>query len=313
MAQRGIAAEIEVPHVELRQLRYFVEIAEQGSFTRAAETLSIAQPALTAQMHKLEAEFGATLFMRTARGVTLTDAGRAALDLARETLRAADGTKRAAQLAAEVAGARINIAYSRTYPVQQLSRIVRGFRRDRPNVRLELREVASAEQIEAVADGAIDVGFLQLPAEQREGLADRGIAAITMGEESLVLAVPNSHPLAARRHVALRDLAAESFIMPSATIGESARASVFDATRKVGFEPNVVQEATDIRLLLGLTSAELGISFVFTHHRDLRLRNIHYLTVTPAITLSFGAIYRRGFGGRAAEPLLERLERESPA
>ncbi len=297
--------------VELRQLRYFVEIAEQGSFTRAAETLSIAQPALTAQMHKLEAEFGAPLFVRTPRGITLTDAGRATLDSARETLRAADGTKRAAQLAAEVAGARINVAYSRTFPVLQLSRIVRGFRRDRPNVRLELREMPSDGQIEALADGAIDVGFLQLPAERRAGLAERGIVAVTTGEESLVLAVPNSHPLASRRTVALRDLATESFIMPSATIGESVRDYVFDATRRVGFEPNVVQEATDIRLLLGLTSAELGISFVFTHHRDLRLRNIHYLAVTPAISLTFGAIYRRGFGGRTAEPLLERLDRES--
>jgi DNA-binding transcriptional LysR family regulator len=93
-------------------------------------------------------------------------------------------------------------------------------------------------------------------------------------------------------------------------MGESVRGYVTDAARKVGFEPNVVQEVTDIRLLLGLTSAELGITFVFTHNRDLRLRNIHYLTVMPAISLAFGAVYRRGFGGTALAPLLQRIARE---
>jgi DNA-binding transcriptional LysR family regulator len=302
---------VEAGRMELRHLRTFVVIAEQGSFTRAAEVLSIAQPALTAQMQKLEAEFGTPLFVRTARGVTLTAAGTAALDSARETLRAADGTIRAAQIAAEVAGARINIAYSRTFPVAQLSRMIRGFRRDRPGLRLDVREMWSNNQVEALADGAIDVGFLQLPDDQRAGLAERGITAIKTAEESLLLAVPNSHPLAARRSVTMRDLATESFILPSPTMGESVLTAVIEAARVAGFAPTVVQEVTDIRLLLGLTSAELGVTFVFTHNRDMRLRNVHYLRLTPAITLSFGAIHRRGFGGRTMEPILARIAREA--
>ncbi len=299
--------------MELRQLRTFVEIAHQGSFTRAAETLSIAQPALTAQIHKLEAEIGTALFVRTARGVTLTPAGTAALDSARETLRAADGTVRAAQLAAEVAGARLNVGYSRTFPIAQLSRIIRGFRRDRPAVRLELHDIWSDGQIEALADGAIDIGFLQLPDERRPGLAERGITAVKLSEESLTLAVPSTHALATRRTVAMRDLASESFIMPNATLGESIRSYVSDAARKVGFEPIVVQEVTELRLMLGLVSAELGITFVFSHNRDLRLRNIHYLTVTPAVSVSFAAIYRQDLGGTAIEPLLQRIAREGTA
>jgi DNA-binding transcriptional LysR family regulator len=299
--------------MELRHLRTFIEIAEQGSFTRAAETLAIAQPALTSQMQKLEAEIGAPLFVRTPRGATLTAAGTAALDSARETLRAADSTVRSAQLAAEVAGARLNIGYSRTFPVGQLSRLIRGFRRDRPNVRIELRDMWSNGQVEALTDGAIDIGFLQLPDDQRAGLAERGITAIKTAEESLVLAVPGSHPLASRRSVAMRELAAESFIMPNATMGESVRGYVAEAARKAGFEPNVVQEVLDVRLLLGLTSAELGITFVFTHNRDMRLRNIHYLSVTPAISLSFGAMYRTGFGGPTLAPLLARIAREAHA
>jgi hypothetical protein len=87
--------------------------------------------------------------------------------------------------------------------------------------------------------------------------------------------------------------------------------AVIEAARVAGFAPTVVQEVTDIRLLLGLTSAELGVTFVFTHNRDMRLRNVHYLRLTPAITLSFGAIHRRGFGGRTMEPILARIAREA--
>ena len=296
--------------MELRQLRYFVEIAEQASFTRAAETLSIAQPALTAQIHKLEAELGAALFIRNKRGITLTEVGRATLAAARTTLHAADATKRAAQSAADLDGARANLAYSRTFPIAQLSRIVRGFRRERPNVVLDLREMWSNEQVDAVADGAVDVGFRQLFDHQRAELAERGIVAVKTGEESISLAVPNSHPLATRRTVSLPELAHENFIMPGANFGESIRDVVLDAMQRAGFVPNVVQETADVRLSLGLTSAELGVTLVLAWNRSVRVRNIHYLTITPALSLSFGVMYRRGYGGRAIEPLLARIARE---
>ena len=296
--------------MELRQLRYFVEIAEQASFTRAAETLSIAQPALTAQIHKLEAELGAALFIRSKRGITLTEVGRATLDAARTTLHAADATKRAAQLAAELDGAHVNLAYSRTFPIVQLSRIVRGFRRERPNVVLDLREMWSNEQVAGVADGAVDVGFRQLFDHQRAELAERGIVAVKTSEESISLAVPNSHPLASRRTVSLHELAHENFIMPAAHFGESIRDVVLEAMQRAGFVPNIVQETVDVRLSLALASAELGVTLVLAWNRSVRVRNVHYLTITPALSLSFGVMYRRGYGGRAIEPLLERIARE---
>jgi DNA-binding transcriptional LysR family regulator len=296
--------------MELRQLRYFVEIAEQASFTRAAETLAVAQPALTAQMHKLEAEFGAPLFIRTKRGITLTDVGRATLDAARATLHAADATKRVARLTAELEGAEVNVAYSRTFPVAQLARIVRGFRRERPDVRLRLREMWSKDQVEALADGEIDFGFRQIRGRERAKLAERGIVAIKTGEETLSLAVPSTHALATRRTVTLPELADENFVMLSVPQGESVREFLFEATRRAGFTPRIVQEATDLRLSLGLVSAELGVAVVFSWNRDVRIRNVHYLTIVPRLSLSFGVMYRRGFGGRAIEPLLRRIERE---
>jgi DNA-binding transcriptional LysR family regulator len=300
-------------YVELRQLRYFVEIADQASFTRAAETLSIAQPALTAQMHKLESEFGAPLFIRSKRGIILSEVGRATLEQARTAVHAAEATKRTAQLAADLDGARVNLAYSRVFPIAQLARIVRGFRRERPAMQLDLQEMWSNDQVAAVADGAIDVGFRQLRGRQRRELAERGIVAIKTGEESLSLAVPSTHPLANRRQVSLRDVAGEPFIMPAANLGESIRDRIFEATSAAGFVPNVVQETADVRLSLGLVSAELGVAVVFTGNRDVRIRNVHYLRLVPSPSLSFGVMYRRGFGSRALQPLLERIAREELA
>jgi DNA-binding transcriptional LysR family regulator len=296
--------------MELRQLRYFVEIAEHASFTRAAEALSIAQPALSAQMHKLEAEFGAPLFVRTRRGTELTDVGRAALDQARTTLASAEATKRTARLAAELDGATVRVAYSRIYPIAQLARLIRGFRRERPNVHLDLREMWSTEQDEAVATGAVDFGFRQIDDEDAERLEDRGLVYIPLATESLTLAVPSSHRLASRRSVALAELAGEPFVLPGPTAGETIRGSVLAKLRALGITPNVVQATTDARLSLGLVSAEMGVTLVLSGNRNLRVRNVHYLSIVPANLFGFGVVYRRGYGGRSIEPFLRRIERE---
>jgi DNA-binding transcriptional LysR family regulator len=207
-------------------------------------------------------------------------------------------------------GARVNVAYSRSFPVRQLARIVRGFRRDRPNVNLDLREMWSNSQYDAVAAGGIDVGFRQMQEEEHAWLSEHGLVAITIAREVVTLAVPGGHRLATRRQVNLSELSDEGFVLIAAHAGESIRARVLEATQQVGFTPRVVQETSDAPLALGLVSAELGISFVLSSNRDVRIRNVHYLSIVPAIQVSFGAIYRRGYGGRSIEPLLNRLERE---
>src|ERR1700761_4169894 len=139
--------------MELRQLRYFVEIADQGSFTKAAETLAVAQPALTTQIQKLEAEFHAQLFLRTKRGIVLTDVGRVVLAEAHRALDAADSTKRTAQLAGSAPNARVVIGFSRIFPIGPIARTVRRLRRAHPNIKVELREMWSHDQIDALASG----------------------------------------------------------------------------------------------------------------------------------------------------------------
>lgn len=291
--------------MELRQLRYFVEIADQGSFTKAAETLSIAQPALTAQIHKLEAEFRAQLFVRGKHGIALTDVGRVAHEQARRTLDAADATMRATQLAAGLASARLNVGFTRVFPFMTIARTVRRIRRDRPDMRLELREMWSSEQIDALVSGSLDIGFVHYTADQ----ADRDLAIVPIAEVQLVAAIPDGHRLAGRRNVHLTELADEAFIVPAATnFGETLRDEALAACRAAGFTPRVVQESSDLNILLGLVSAGLGIAFLSSASRDVRVRGVHYASVTPKLAIHFAAMHRRGVTAKFLKPFLERLQ-----
>jgi DNA-binding transcriptional LysR family regulator len=292
--------------MELRQLRYFVEISDRGSFTKAAETLAIAQPALSAQVHKLEAEFEAPLFVRTPRGIVLTDVGRIVYEQARRTLDAADATVRSAHLAADASNARLVVGFTRIFPFLPIGRTVRRIRRDRPKVKVELREMWSSDQMDALVSGAIDVGFVHYTAEHE----DRDLAIIPVAEESLTAALPDGHPLASRRQIALGELADDDFVVPAETqFGETVRNEVLLACRRAGFEPRVVQESSDARILLGLVSAGLGVCLLSSSLRDVKVRGVHYVTIAPKLGIRFAAMYRRGSTGKFLEPFLERIER----
>jgi DNA-binding transcriptional LysR family regulator len=292
--------------MELRQLKYFVEIADRGSFTKAAESLAIAQPALTAQVHKLEAELDAALFVRTPRGIVLTDVGRVVHEQARRTLDAADATYRSARLAADAASARLVVGFTRIFPFIPIARTVRRIRRERPNVKVELREMWSADQMDALISGAIDVGFVHFTTEHE----DRNLGIVPIAEEAMMAAVPDSHRLATRRQIGLHELADEDFIVPAATdFGETVRDEVIAACRSVGFVPRVVQESSDIRILLGLVSAGLGVSLLASSSRDVKVRGVHYVSIVPKIAIRFAAMYRHGAAGTFLAPFLERIER----
>jgi DNA-binding transcriptional LysR family regulator len=296
--------------MELRQLRYFVEIADQGSFTKAAEALAIAQPALTTQIQKLEAEFNAQLFVRTTRGIVLTEAGSVALEQARRTLVAADATKRAAQLASEAAGARLVVGFSRIFPFLSIARTVRRIRRDRPNIKVDLREMWSSDQIDALTGGALDVAFVH----DTGAPVDPDLVIVPIAEESVTAALPDGHRLATRRQIALGELADEDFVAPAETaFGESVRDEVFAECRRAGFQPRVVQESSDVRILLGLVSAGLGVALLSSSSRDVKVRGVHYVSIVPRFGIRFAAMYRRGATGTFLEPFLDRIERPTQA
>lgn len=294
--------------MELRQLQYFVEIADRGSFSRAAETLSIAQPALTTQMQKLEAEFAAQLFVRTKRGVVLTEVGRVAYEQARRTLDAADATRRSALLAADAANARLTVGFTRIFPFLTIATMLRRLRRDRPHVRVDLREMSSEAQMDALVSGRLDLGFVHYTAEHE----DRDLVIVPMAEESLAAVVPERHRLASRRQVALGELAGEDFVIASSDISDSLHDNIVAACVRAGFQPRIVQTASDFRLVLGLVSAEMGVALVSSVSRIIRIRGVHYLSIAPRHIIRFAAMYPDGPTGRSVAPYLPRIDTVTP-
>src|SRR5215207_3521737 len=196
--------------MELRHLRYFVAVAEELHFGRAAERLRIAQPPLSRQIRDLEREIGSALFERGSRGVELTPAGLAFLPEARLTLAQAERAQRTAQRAARGETGRLRVGFVEAATFSGILPDVLGFfRMHLPDIGLSLFEMDSLQQAEAFRDGRIDLGILHSPPAD----ADRWLRAESVYSDPLVAALPHTHRLAGRARLALADLAGDSFVL----------------------------------------------------------------------------------------------------
>ena len=193
--------------VELRHLRYFLAVAEELHFSRAAERLQIAQPALSQQIRKLETEIGVALFHRTKRTVELSAAGQAMVRPARQALAEAAAAVEAAQRAARGETGHLRIGFIESAAMTFVPEAVRRFSADHPDVGLSLSELAVDAQVEGLRSGLLDVGILRLPAEPTASSLPR---SPTRG---LVVVTPDSHPLAERKRISPRALAGEPLIL----------------------------------------------------------------------------------------------------
>ena len=223
--------------VELRHLRYFIAVAEELNFSRAAQRMHMAQPPLSAAIRQLERDLGVELFVRTTREVKLTDAGRAFLDGARRTLadaeRAAEDAKRAA--AGDLG--RLRIAYSWSARFETLPALGRAFRASHPGVELLAQEMWNARMPPAFANGSIDLAVSLSP----EIAAELEFAAIR--KERLVAVLPAAHPLAGRAAIPLSALADEEFVVFPRDIAPRLRDAFMAIYRRAGFEPKVRNES----------------------------------------------------------------------
>ena len=246
--------------MELRHLRYFVAVAEEMHFGRAAARLRIAQPPLSRQIRDLEREVGAALFERVARGVELTPAGRAFLPEARLTLAQAERATRTAQRAARGEIGRLRVGFVEAAAFSGILPDVLGFfRMHLPDIGLSLFEMDSVQQAEAFRDGRIDLGILHsAPAD-----AERWLRVEPVYTDPLVAAIPEAHGrLGARARIALGDLAAESFVLFPRPVSPAVYDDIIARCRAAGFSPRVVQEATGWHTLVALVGAGVGVAFV---------------------------------------------------
>lgn len=264
--------------MDLRQFRYFIAVAEELHFTRAAQRLSIGQPPLSLQIQAIEREVGVELLKRNRRRVELTDAGQQFLIEARAALAQADQAIDAARRAARGETGRLNVRFTPSGPFTRVfTRAIRAFRLALPNVHLALRLSTSAKILDALRVGEIDIGVIR-PAASAS--LPQGIAAVTMSRDRFMLALHAGHPLAKhplakQRHpVPLRSLADERFVLrprgPEAAFFEQ----VFELCARAGFTPRVAQEAVEASTILGLVAAGVGISILPASFRAIQMEGV---------------------------------------
>jgi DNA-binding transcriptional LysR family regulator len=256
--------------IELRHLRYFVAVAEHGGFRRAAERLHVSQPPLSQQIAQLEQRLGAALLVRSRRGIALTAAGETFLRDARMLLteldRAVEAVRRAG--AGTTGLVRLGFVGSAAYPI--VPDIVRAFRAAHPEVEVRLRELSTAEQLEALAAGALDVGFARLP------LDEPAVELEPVATEPILAALPEGHRLATKRKVRLHDLATEPFVMFPRAQAPGFFDHLVNLVAATGNAPRIVQEAREMQTIMGLVASGLGVTLVPASVQAIALRGAVY-------------------------------------
>lgn len=259
--------------MDLRRLRYFVAVAEELHFGRAARRLNVSQPPLSVQVRTLEREIGAPLLIRTQRRVELTEAGRVLLEEARRLLDQAEAAVVHARRAAEGAVGRLAIGFVSTVDYSFLPPLVRRFRQKHPGIALKLLELTGDRQQALLQSGELDLGLSILPSPAA-GLTTRPVF-----REPLVAAVPANHPLAARRRTTLRSLSAEPFIQFPRELAPGLYDLAIAACQKSGFTPHLAQEAIQMQTILGLVAAGLGVALVPHCMSKLQRPDVRYLAL----------------------------------
>lgn len=243
--------------IELRDLRYFVAVAEELHFGKAAARVSLAQPSLSKAIQRLEQQLDVKLFHRSTRQVELTDAGAMFLDGARRTIAEAKNAARRAQLAAtgHVGILSVGFVGSATYDI--LPALLRQFRDDYPQVVLELHELNTTSQIHALQTGVIDVGLVRPP------VWDETLEQVPLFEEPFVIGVPGDHPLAGPSDpVSLDVLADEELVLFRRGITPGFFDTVIELMHEAGFDPNIVHECTSFASIIALVSGGMGVSLL---------------------------------------------------
>jgi LysR family hydrogen peroxide-inducible transcriptional activator len=240
--------------MEMHQLRYFVAVADEGSFSRAAERCFVSQPSLSQQIIKLEQEVGRPLFDRAGRRVLLTDAGRLLLEHARAVLMTIENATRQLKEVHCDSSGRLTVGVIPTIASYLLPPVIATFRRTHPRVELMIQEDYTQRLVASVRQGDLDIAIAALPID------DDQLTLETLGTDPLVLAVPSGHPLARKRRPVLRDLNQEPFVLISDMhcLGEQ----VMSICRSHEIQPKLVCRGAQISTVQALIALGEGVSLL---------------------------------------------------
>jgi DNA-binding transcriptional LysR family regulator len=243
--------------MELRQIRSFISIAETLHFGRTAELIHLSQPALSLQIRALEEEVGFKLFERNRRKTMLTAAGLAFRDDAVVAVSQLDKAVRSARLAAQGRLGLLRVGFISTAGNEIVPKIVREFRESNPEVEFSLLNVLTADQIQMLDTGSLDIGFLRLPIGEHPALE-----VVRVHREPFVVVVPLSHRLAKKKKIHLRELSAQTFVMYERSYAPGFHDLMVGILRDGGIVPHVCQTAGQMPTLISLVDAGMGISIL---------------------------------------------------
>jgi DNA-binding transcriptional LysR family regulator len=274
--------------MELRHLRYFVAVAEELHFRRAAERLHMSQPPLSQQIRNLEEDVGATLLVRNQRRVELTAAGEAYLARARDILAAVEDAAREARRVQRGEVGRLAVGFVGSAMYSVVPELLRAFRERFPEVGLRLRELGTTEQLRRLEDGRLDIGFLRPPGPRA------GLSIETVLREPVVAAVPERHPLAGAAEIRIEDLAGAPLVLMTRAGAPGLRDALTQLTDGVA-EDAIVQEVDEMQTLVGLVAAGVGVSLVPQSLRALTRAGVVYRDLAGDVpTVRLSAAWRTG-------------------
>ena len=256
--------------MELRQMREFLALAEERNFRRAAERLHMAQPPLTRQIRALEEEMGAPLFVRTPKGVDLTEAGEALLAEVPNLLRLAERAKERTQLTGKGLIGKLEVGVFGSGVLDVIPRLLARFHQARPEVEIELHHLTKAQQIEALRERRITVGFNRLFPPQPD------LAIETVLRERLMVAMYKTNPLCRKREITVRDMDDAPLIVYPASPLPGLAQQVANAFHREGARMNVVQSVEDVLTSVALVAGGFGICVATESTASLQLPGVVY-------------------------------------
>lgn len=262
----------------IRQLRYFVVVAEELNFTRAAERLQIAQPPLSRQIQSLEQTLGFTLFERTNRRVALTAAGAVFLAECRQILSQIERSVATAQQIAHGGAGQLVVGFEGAAHNPFFFNIIRQFRTQFPDVELIMQEMPSGQQIRALLQGQLNVGLIEPMAAGI--VAGDDITIVPLLSEPLVVALADRHPLVQKEPISLSQLAADPWVTGRSDYGCGLLLRILNACRQAGFSPKVQQETNDLQMTLGFVASGLGVTLL-PESSQLNQPGVVYRSVKP--------------------------------
>lgn len=265
--------------MELRHLRYFVAVAEELSFTKAAQKLRLAQPSLTRQVRNLEDEIGVRLLDRSNNRVTLTEEGRRFLFDSKKLLAMCAESVAVVQRMNRGESSHLNIGYVANIHYGLLPATLGTFRKLCPRVALNLFDMTSAEQFQALDGRKIDLGFVGL----RPALSGHDLLSECVMHDTILVALPASHPLAKQPKVKLADLAPQFFIGMSAKTDPGAPEWLLETCQSAGFAPKILQEADGEPTVINFVANGLGVALMSEQITELPHEGVVFRPLAPPL------------------------------